>query len=205
MNVVVVLGHPSADSYCAAIFESVVAGLERDHDVTAVRLAEENFATAMSSAEHRAYQTNSPLITDETRKHGEILRETQALIFVYPTWWSGLPAQLKGWLERVFVVGVAFKFNKRGKIRPSLQNVRHIIGISTYGSPWRYVKIVNDNGRRTLTRAIRASTGLRTHTMWCGLYALDTCDDQERKKFIDDTTKKVLRRLSASESRDGAT
>ena len=149
----------------------------------------------MSAGERMAYETEQPLISDETRRHAELLRQADALIFVYPTWWSGLPAQLKGWLDRVFVLGVAFRFNKNGKIRPNLQNVRHIIGISTYGSPWRYVKLVNDNGRRTLTRAIRFSTGLRTRTMWFGLYALDTCSAVERRKFINDTTEKIVKRL----------
>ena len=200
MNIVVVLGHPSADSYCAAIFERIILALESQstHNVTAIRLAEEKFATAMSTAERVAYETTTPLINDETKRHAEVLLQAEALIFVYPTWWSGLPAQLKGWLERVFVLGVAFRFNKNSKIRPNLHNVRHIIGVSTYGSPWRYVKLVNDNGRRTLTRAIRMSTGLRTRTMWCGIYALDTCTQQQREKFIANTTRKIVKRLESS-------
>ena len=200
MNIVVVLGHPSADSYCAAIFERIILALESQstHNVTAIHLADEKFATAMSTAERVAYETSTPLINDETKRHAEVLLQAEALIFVYPTWWSGLPAQLKGWLERVFVLGVAFRFNKNGKIRPNLHNVRHIIGVSTYGSPWRYVKLVNDNGRRTLTRAIRMSTGLRTRTTWCGIYALDTCTQQQREKFIADTTQKIVKRLERS-------
>ena len=199
MNIVVVLGHPSGDSYCAAIFERIILALEAQpaHSVTAIRLADERFATAMSSVERAAYETEAPLISDETKRDAEILKQAEALIFVYPTWWSGLPAQLKGWLERVFVLGVAFRFNNNGKIRPNLQNVRHIIGVSTYGSPWRYVKLINDNGRRTLTRAIRMSTGLRTRTMWCGLYALDTCTQHQREEFIVDTTQKIVKRLES--------
>ena len=200
MNIVVVLGHPSADSYCAAIFERIILALESQstHNVTAIRLADEKFATAMSTAERVAYKTSTPLINDETKRHAEFLLQAEVLIFVYPTWWSGLPAQLKGWLERVFVLGVAFRFNKNSKIRPNLHNVRHIIGVSTYGSPWRYMKLINDNGRRTLTRAIRMSTGLRTRTMWCGIYALDTCTQQQREKFIADTTQKIVKRLERS-------
>ena len=199
MDIVVVLGHPSGDSYCAAIFERIILALETQsaHSVTAIRLADEKFATAMSSAERAAYETEAPLISDETKRHAEILKRAEALIFVYPTWWSGLPAQLKGWLDRVFVLGVAFRFNNNGKIRPNLQNVRHIIGVSTYGSPWRYVKLVNDNGRRTLTRAIRMSTGLRTRTMWFGIYALDTCTQHQREEFIVDTTQKIVKRLES--------
>jgi NAD(P)H dehydrogenase (quinone) len=200
MKIVVVLGHPSADSYCAAIFERIILALDSQstHNVTAIRLADEKFATAITTAELVAYETSRPLINDETMRHAEVLLQAEALIFVYPTWWSGLPAQLKGWLERVFVLGVAFRFNKNSKIRPNLHNIRHIIGVSTYGSPWRYVKLVNDNGRRTLTRAIRMSTGLRTRTMWCGIYALDTCTQQQREKFIADTTQKIVKRLKRS-------
>ena len=199
MNIVVVLGHPSGDSYCAAIFDAIVDALEAQsaHSITAIRLADEKFTTAMSSVERAAYETEAPLISAETKRHAEILKQAEALIFVYPTWWSGLPAQLKGWLERVFVLGVAFRFNNNGKIRPNLQNVRHIIGVSTYGSPWRYVKLVNDNGRRTLTRAIRMSTGLRTRTMWFGIYALDTCTQHQREEFIVDTTQKIVKRLES--------
>ena len=203
MNIVVVLGHPSADSFCAAIFQEILRDLESQptHNITALRLADEKFITAMSTAERAAYETSSPLISDETKLHAAALKQAEALIFVYPTWWSGLPAQLKGWLERVFVLGVAFRFNDNGKIRPNLQYVRHIIGVSTYGSPWRYVKLINDNGRRTLTRAIRASTGLRTRTMWCGLYALDTCTQQQREEFITKTARKITKRLRQSASK----
>lgn len=202
MNVVVVLGHPSADSFCASIFDSIVGALNEQgtHRVTPIRLAEEKFTTAMSSSERLAYETSTPLISDQTRRHGELLKQADALVFVYPTWWSGLPAQLKGWLERVFVLNVAFRFNERGKIRPNLQNIRHIIGVSTYGSPWRYVKLINDNGRRTLTRAIRTSTGLGARTMWFGLYALDTCTFRDREQFAKKVTQKVVKRLDQGSS-----
>jgi len=57
MNIVVVLGHPNADSYCAAIFERIIRALEARpaHSVTAIRLADEKFVTAMSSAGRGAY------------------------------------------------------------------------------------------------------------------------------------------------------
>ena len=200
MRVIVLLGHPSADSYCSAIFNAIANSLRGKHQVTEMRLADEKFTTAMTSKERHAYETDSPLISEDTRRHAQLLLQAEAIIFVYPTWWSGLPAQLKGWIERVFVLGVAFRFNEKNQIRPNLNNIRHIIGVSTYGSPWRYVKLVNDNGRRTLTRSLRASTGLRTRTMWHSIYALDTCTAEQREKFITNTTRKITKRLDKSES-----
>jgi hypothetical protein len=71
----------------------------------------------------------------------------RALVFVYPTWWSGLPAILKGWLERVLVPGVGFVLDERtNKVRPGLGQVRHLVGISTYGSPRSYVRSSTTTG-----------------------------------------------------------
>ncbi len=107
-----------------------------------------------------------------------------ALVVVYPTWWSGLPAVLKGWLERVMVPGVGFVFDERtDKIKPGLTNVRRLVGISTYGSPKLYVKLINDNGRRTVNRALRMSCHPLTRTRWLAMYAIDTATDEQRRQF----------------------
>ncbi|MEO5902206.1 MAG: NAD(P)H-dependent oxidoreductase, partial [Ilumatobacteraceae bacterium] len=106
------------------------------------------------------------------------------LIFVYPTWWSTMPAILKGWLERVMVPGVGFVFDASGRVRPGLTHVRRLVGISTYGSPHWYVRLVNDNGRRTISRALRMSTGWRTRTTWLPLYGVDATTIQQRDAFV---------------------
>lgn len=139
----------------------------------------------MSPEERVAYHTDAPMLDPLVREHAELVKTCEVWVFIYPTWWSGLPAILKGWLERVLVPGVGFKFNRKGKVRPALQHVRHMVGISTYGSPWRYVKPVNDNGRRTIMRTIRINTGLWTRRTWLGLYALDTTTPEERAAFLD--------------------
>src|SRR4029453_7828995 len=117
--------------------------------------------------------------------HASRLLHAEAIVFVYPTWWSGLPAVLKGWLERVMVPGVGFTLDERTrKVRPGLGHVRRIVGISTYGSPWGYVKLTNDNGRRVVPRALRISCGCRTRTTWLALYAIDTADADRRERHL---------------------
>jgi len=103
---------------------------------------------------------------------------------------------LKGWIERTMVMGVAFEMNPTTRrVQPLLTGVRTIVGISTYGSPRRYVRIVHDNGRRTLTRGLRGCTGLRTRTRWLALYELDTSSQAQRQTFLTTvrTTMKSLR------------
>jgi NAD(P)H dehydrogenase (quinone) len=186
MDVLVVCAHPRQDSYTHAVTEAAERGLRRaDHDVTALDLYALGFAPAMSAAERAAYHGEEPLLDPMTREHAALVRRAEMLVFVYPTWWSGAPAILKGWLERVLVPGVAFRFDARGRVRPALTHVRHIVGVSTYGAPWTYVKLLHDGGRRMLTRALRMNCGLRTRTTWLGLYSIDTLGDNERAAFLD--------------------
>jgi len=138
----------------------------------------------MSADEHVAYHSGQPIIDSLVAEHVAVVRRSELLVFVYPTWWGGLPAILKGWLERVMVPGVAFEFDPRTEhVTPALGHVRRIVGVSTYGSPRGYVRAVNDNGRRMLTRALRMSCGWRTRTTWLGLYAIDTATEPERREF----------------------
>ncbi len=185
MKVLVVCAHPRDDSFTHAATEAAVRGCERaGHEVTVLDLYALGFRPAMSREEHRAYHSEQPLLDPMTIEHAELVRTHEMLVFIYPTWWSSLPAVLKGWLDRVMVQDVAFRFDGR-RVRPALTHVRRIVGITTYGSPWTVIKLLNDGGRRTLIRALRMSCGTRGATTWLGCYSLDTAGEAERAAFLD--------------------
>ncbi|MBA3289083.1 MAG: NAD(P)H-dependent oxidoreductase [Acidimicrobiia bacterium] len=186
MQALVICAHPDGDSYTHAVLDAAVKGIRRaGHDVTVLDLYAIGFTPAMSLEERRAYRSAEPLLDPMTVEHAALVKAAEMFVFVYPTWWSGLPAIMKGWLERVLVPGVAIRFDDSGKVRPALTHVKRIVGISTYGSPWTYVKLLTDGGRRTLTRSFRMSGRWRTPTTWLGLYSIDTAGDAERSAFID--------------------
>jgi NAD(P)H dehydrogenase (quinone) len=192
MQVLVVLAHPTAGSFNHAIADRACTALRTaGHDVHFLDLYALGFRAAMTSDERAAYHTEAPIVDPMVREHAELVRTSAAIVFVYPTWWSSMPAILKGWLERVFVPGIGFQFNEEGKVRPALTHVRRLVGISTYGSPWAYVKAVNDNGRRTIMRTIRINTGWSTRTSWLGLYAIDTATASERERFLERVERKM--------------
>jgi NAD(P)H dehydrogenase (quinone) len=185
VNALVVLAHPCPDSFNHAVAAAVERGLVgAGHVVDRIDLYGEGFVAAMSLDERRAYHSDEPIVDEHVRDHVTRLRAADMLVFVYPTWWSGLPAVLHGWLQRVMVPGVGFEFDERGKVAPGLTHVRRIVGVSTYGSPRWYVKGVNDNGRRVLTRALRMSCGWRTRCRWFALYSMDTTTDDDRRRFL---------------------
>ena len=192
MNALVVYCHPVEGSFCSAIRDAAVQGLQAaGHTVDVIDLAAIQFNPVMSTSEWQTYQQGSGQIPDGLEHDVELIKNAEIIVFVYPTWWGGLPAQLKGWLERVMLPGTAFVFNDNNKVRPGLTNIRRIHIASTFGSPWLYVRFVNDNGRRILARAFRLNTSLRTRVSTSSLYAMDTATDESRKSFLLSIEKKM--------------
>lgn len=187
MNALVIVAHPLSDSFCCASAERAVAGLQRaGHSVDVIDLYDEGFRAAMSCEERIAYDTDAPILDPQVADHAERLQRSEIVVFVYPTWWSGMPAVMKGWLDRVLVPGVAFRLEgEPAKIRPALTHVRRIVGITSYGSPRWINLLVADGGRRKVTRAFRLACGLRTRSTWLGIYGMDGTDDAQRERHLD--------------------
>jgi NAD(P)H dehydrogenase (quinone) len=186
LDVVVVHAHPRTDSYNRALFDAATAGLRRSgHTVHTLSLYEEGFAAAMSEAERRAYHEAEPIVSPDVARHAALVKSADALVFVYPTWWFGLPAILKAWMERVMIPGVAFVFDEhRHTVQPALTNVRRLAGVTTYGSSRLAMRLNADGGRRTITRCLRLVCHRRTRTDWLAMYGLDTSTPDQRAAFL---------------------
>lgn len=182
-----VVAHPVSGSLTHSAAQAAVDGLTTaGHEVVKLDLYAEGFSPAMSPAERAAYHSDQPLITADAERGAELVRQSQILVFVYPTWWSDVPAIMRGFFERVFIPTVAFDLVAGAtRVRPAMEHVRHIVGISIYGSPWVYVRLVRDSGRRMITRALRLCTGRNTRTSWLALYHVDRADDSVRAAFLE--------------------
>jgi putative NADPH-quinone reductase len=194
MRALVVYAHPAPESLSRALYDTATAALAAaGHDVAAVDLYAEEFHAAMSAEERTAYDGDSAVCSADVARHAELVRWADTLVFVYPTWWMTLPAIMKGWLERVLVPGVAFHLDEHKRVASDLRHVRRVVGITTYGASWRYVKLMNDAGRRTLLRALAMLCRRPCRRTWLALYSVDTSSAAERAAFI----AKVDRRLRA--------
>jgi len=192
MNALVVYCHPVEGSFCSAMRDAAISGLRAaGYTVDLIDLAAEHFNPVMSTSEWNTYRQANGDVPVGLERDVALVKSAEIIVFVYPTWWGGLPAQLKGWLERVMLPGTAFVFNENNKVRPGLRNIRRIHIASTFGSPWLYVRLVNDNGRRILARAFRMNTSLRTKVSTSSLYAMDTATDESRKSFLLSLEKKM--------------
>jgi NAD(P)H dehydrogenase (quinone) len=109
MKVSVILGHPSQGSFNHAIAETVVETLRRSgHTVRYHDLYAEGFDPITTHAEVPKGAPLDPAI----RHHCDEIARADGIVIVHPNWWGQPPAILKGWIDRVLRVGVAYEFEE---------------------------------------------------------------------------------------------
>lgn len=107
MNILVVLAHPSPDS-----FNHALAGAVRDalrgagHDVVFHDLCAEKFDPLLPADEIPSAAALPPSI----QRHCAELKAADGIVVIHPNWWGQPPAVLKGWIDRVIRPGVAYRF-----------------------------------------------------------------------------------------------
>jgi NAD(P)H dehydrogenase (quinone) len=189
MRYLVVYAHPLDDSFVAALHRGVVSSLrDAGHTVDDCDLNAERFDPTLSQAERRSYHdanANGALV----RKEIERLRACQGLVFVFPTWWYGMPAILKGYIDRVWLPGVAFTL-EGGRTRPLLGDIQRFAVVTTYGSPWWLNKLIGDPSRSTFMKGIRWLCP-NARAMWLAQYGMDAITAEARARFL----QKVERRI----------
>jgi putative NADPH-quinone reductase len=186
MKVLVVLAHPNRDSFSHAIVDKMSATLaDCGHSVSVIDLYAIGYSSAMTRAELAAYPTSEPAIDLVVREHARLIQECSTIVFVYPTWWSSMPAILKGWIDRTMLPGIAFSVDPQTlKLQPGLTNVRRLIGITTFGGPRLASLVVRDNGSKIVTRSLRAICHRRCRTTWLRMFNVDSSTIAQREKFL---------------------
>lgn len=117
MNVLIIYCHPNKESFTHQILDMVKAGLKASgHKIIVSDLYEMNFQSDMSESEYEREglaDIDKSLSEDVTKEHQKI-QQSDCIIFIYPVWWSDVPAKLKGWFDRVYSVGYAYGYDSLG-------------------------------------------------------------------------------------------
>ena len=184
MRVLVVYTHPSPASYSASVLTRVQAGLNAaGHQVDVIDLYACGFQPELS-ADERFRSGDDPATAAMVREHIALVRSARALVFVHPTWWSGPPAMLKGWIDRVFVLDVAYSVGKSGHMRSKLRHVRNVAVITTHGSPRHVNMIEGESGKLFFRRALRRLISWRGRVRWVALYNIDRSTPAQRQAHL---------------------
>ncbi|MBO0347019.1 NAD(P)H-dependent oxidoreductase [Roseibium limicola] len=194
MRALVVYCHPCEESFNAALRDKVVATLKSaGHEVRLRDLYKEGFQPVMSAEERRGYHDEGDNVVP-VKAHVDDILWCEMLIFVYPTWWYGLPAMLKGWLDRVWVPHVTFQMPTADRgMRPNMQHIVRLGVVTTCGASWWLSKLVGEPGRKTLMRGMRALCHPRGKTLYMAHYKMDSSTVESRETYL----AKVERRLKS--------
>ncbi len=183
MRILYLYCHPLPESFHAGIRAAAIRGLERaGHEVDLCDLYAEGFDPVLSEEGRRHYH-------DESRNRVGLepyvarLQAAQGLVVQFPTWCFGMPAMLKGFLDRLIMPGVAFDISDPAKVKPLLR-FRRVAGISTYGRPRYMALYMGDPPRKIVTRYLRWYAVPGAQVDYHALYHMNIADEATRKRFI---------------------
>jgi putative NADPH-quinone reductase len=181
MRVLYVYCHPLADSFHAAILAAALKALKRrGHVPDLLDLYAETFPAVLTADERRHY-FETPRNQVGLEAYVARLKAAEALVVQFPTWCFGPPAILKGFFDRLFIPGVAYEMPGN---KPSLHNIRKIVGVATYGAGWIAAMSMGEAPRKTVTRFLPWFTGGKVKARYHALYRIDKTTDATRRAFI---------------------
>ena len=110
MHVYIVFCHPSRQSFTFSVLASFFAGLrEAGHTYEIGDLYEMDFKSDMDleQYERETGPDHTLAVPPDVEAEHDKIKRSDALVFIYPVWWSESPAKLKGWFDRVWTLGYA--------------------------------------------------------------------------------------------------
>ncbi len=186
MRALLIYCHPQQGSYTSAVRDTVVARLDAAHSEVRLRdLYAEGFNPVLTPDEWDSYggiEKRDPLV----QSHVDDLLWCDTLIFIYPTWWHGLPANLKGWLDRIFLPGVAFLLPKSegDKVRPALGHIHRLGVFTTFGTSWWLNLLLGIPGRRTLMSGVGSLLSKSARKTFVARYQVDAASPEDLTKHL---------------------
>ncbi|MGL4229256.1 MAG: NAD(P)H-dependent oxidoreductase, partial [Tannerellaceae bacterium] len=132
MKHLIVYAHPNPKSFCRAIVDKILDILEMNGDEVAVsNLYEIDFNPVLGHRDFEAIAQGTTLqdVEDEQR----LVEWADQITFIYPIWWAGMPAILKGYIDRVFTYDFAYRMTEHGA--EGLLTGKNVIIINTMGTP----------------------------------------------------------------------
>ena len=189
MKILLVWTHPVPESYSAALRDAVLESL-RSLNRTEVELLDLYTSGFDPKASDPA--TPSSIIAE----HRQMLLAADALVFVHPTWWDGLPAMLKAWLEHL-LPNALDNDEAQDAAREITGHITDIVVITTHGSSRRVNFVQGRAGRLLLLKSLRSLCHHSCRTKWIALYSIDRATHQKRRKFLTQAASQASKHFSS--------
>ncbi|GEO79449.1 NAD(P)H-dependent oxidoreductase [Companilactobacillus mindensis] len=124
--ITIVYAHPWDGSFNHAVLEETIKTLKQNgQEYTLIDLNKDGFNPVLTESELSVYGKSGykdPLVD----KYIKILKATDKIVFVFPIWWIGAPAILKGFFDKVFLKDKIISFEN-----PSMTKVKKALLLTT--------------------------------------------------------------------------
>ena len=139
----IIFAHPDKNSFNYAVLEKVKELLNKNKEsFEVIDLYEINYNPVLSLEEMKGKSS------EETINFQRIIKQATNIIFIFPVWWFRAPAILEGFIDKVFIPGFAYRFQKiigvYGMPVPLLREKR-VVTFITHGAPALPVKTLYVN------------------------------------------------------------
>lgn len=184
MKYVILYAHPNPKSFNHAILEHVQENLKRNGKEFILRdLYSMKFNPVLDAPDFVAMGKKQVLADVEQEQ--KFIKDADKIIVIHPVWWYGMPAMMKGYIDRVFTRGFAYDYDATG-VKGLLSGKKIVIFNTTGGSK----EIYENNGFK---KAINLAIETGTYEL-CGLkieqhvyfYAVPTIGNDGRVKMLKD-------------------
>ncbi|MFH2137335.1 MAG: NAD(P)H-dependent oxidoreductase [Candidatus Omnitrophota bacterium] len=139
MKYLIIYAHPNPKSFNHAVKEHVEAALKKQEKQYSLRdLYMLKWNPVLGGADFSVMQGGK--IPEDIKKEQQCVKEADVLIIIHPIWWFGMPAVLKGYIDRVFSAGFAYAYGPEG-IKGLLPNKKVVIINTTGGTEDTYLKL----------------------------------------------------------------
>ncbi|MCF7862373.1 NAD(P)H-dependent oxidoreductase [Candidatus Woesearchaeota archaeon] len=158
MKDLIIYTHPGGEGHCNAILKAVQKQL-KNYEV--LDLYKMKFDPVLTKTEITD-GIKQAKITDIQKK----IKNSDRMIFIYPFWWGGMPAILKGFFDRVFSNG--FAFTSEGKMPKGLLGDKQALIFMTSGAPNIFHLISGYRGIKVVEKDILGMCDIKTKSIIIG-------------------------------------
>ncbi|HUN54915.1 MAG TPA: NAD(P)H-dependent oxidoreductase [Smithella sp.] len=159
-KILVVLGHPDSESFCGALFNAYIDGAkESNSEIREIKIGELQFDPVLWKG-YKVIQELEPDLVESQK----LIKWADHIVFVYPTWWGTIPSIMKGFIDRTFLPGFAFKFRDNSPFWDKLLAGRTAHLIVTMDTPsWYYRWIYHSPGHNEMKKTVLGFCGIKVN------------------------------------------
>lgn len=194
MKPLIVFNHPYEGSYCNAILESAMNGLqESGQPCDLIHLDKDGFNPVMNAAELKAFAQartmGAKVLKDldvQTLDYAARLQQAEHLVLVFPVWWELMPALMKGFIDKLIFPAIAYGYTERGMMKSTLTRLKKVTVISTMNTPGPIYRFIFGNALRgALLMGTFRKIGCR-NLKWISLTRVKGVTQEKRMKWLQD-------------------